>query len=385
MKKIKKIAKNILFTFIFPFFFLFIFVFKIRIGYLPTDKIGDFSDVSNNFYLEIKENKINKFKVLWFSNNSICNWFLYKTINRYSIILNSFILHYSYEFLRNNGFKKFIIDKKYTNTKIPYHFHLTNKYKSLISFEGFEEEIKKIEEKYKISKNKIISFSVRTKQYHLNEMHKNSTRNYSIDKYLKVFKLLKEEKYKIFQINSEKIFNEKREINNYFLKPDLDTDNIIHSYLIDKSHLFISSPSGPVGLAIVLQKPILLINFTVWDHLKYCNPNFTKGIIFKKYKDISTGKLLNFRTVIEKKLYQKNYNEDLISDGIEVIENSEDEIYNAIIEILFNKKEDKIDKNDDHKILKKFMIFYNEHFKLNNVELKVSEYYLKMNRELFII
>ena len=62
MKKIKKIAKNILFTFIFPFFFLFIFVFKIRIGYLPTDKIGDFSDVSNNFYLEIKENKINKFK-----------------------------------------------------------------------------------------------------------------------------------------------------------------------------------------------------------------------------------------------------------------------------------------------------------------------------------
>ncbi len=356
-----------------------------KIGYLATEKIGDFCDISNNFYLSIKEKKMNKFGVLWFSSQSVCNWFLYKTVNRYCVILNSFILHYSFEFLRNIGFNRFLIDKTYMNSVIPKNFPLTNKYDSLISFNGVEKEIEKIEEKYQISQNKIISFSVRSNQYHLNEENKNSTRNYSIENYLNIFKFLNEKKYKIFQINSEKKNGEKKEINKYFLDPDIDKDNVIHSYIIDKSNLFISSPSGPVGLAIVLQKPILLINFTVWDHLMYCNPNFTRGIIFKKYKDLSTGKLINYRSVIEKKLYKKNYNEDLKKDGIEVIENNQDEIYNAVTEILFNETKDKINNDEEFEVLEKFKIFYKEHFKLDNINLNVSQYFLKNNKDLFFV
>ena len=94
---------------------------------------------------------------------------------------------------------------------------------------------------------------------------------------------------------------------------------------------------------------------------------------------------LDCRSVIEKKLYKKNYNEDLKKDGIEVIENNQDEIYNAVTEILFNETKDKINNDEEFEVLEKFKIFYKEHFKLDNINLNVSQYFLKNNKDLFFV
>ena len=386
MKKIKNFIKYLTFIIILLPLLLLIYLFKIRIGFLGTDKIGDFTTISNSFYLEIKHKKINKYKIIWFPSHYICNIFLFKNVQKHFIIYNSFLLHYTYEFLRNRGLRKFIVDKSFVNEeKIIQNFHLTNKYKSLISFEGFEEEIKNIEEKYNITNKKVITFSVRSNYYHSNEIEKISDRNYSIESLKKSFKYLKDNNYEIFKINSEKTHNYSKELRKLFHDPILDKNNVTHSYLIDKSELFVSSPSGPVGIALMAQKPILLINFTPWHNLMYCNPYFTKNIIFKKYKDISSGKILSFKNVIEKKLYNLNYNEDLISSGINIIENTEDEIFNAIDEILFNKSIIEIDMDEKKKILSDFSEFYKNYFKVDSINIKVSDYFFKNNKTLFYL
>ena len=95
MKKIKKLIKLFIFVIIFPFLFLFLFLFKLRIGYLSSDKIGDLTTISNSFYLDTKMNKFNKYRVIWFKNDFICNYFIYKNIEKYLIIINSFMIHFS--------------------------------------------------------------------------------------------------------------------------------------------------------------------------------------------------------------------------------------------------------------------------------------------------
>tara|TARA_Y200000002_G_scaffold294216_1_gene248513 strand:- start:186 stop:788 length:603 start_codon:yes stop_codon:yes gene_type:complete len=192
MKKIKELIKLFIFVTIFPFLFLFLFLFKMRIGYLSSDKIGDLTTISNNFYLDIKMNKFNKYRVIWFKNKVICNYFIYKNIKKYLIIINSFIIHFSYEFLKKNNLQNFIVDKNFINkNKIIQNFHLTNKFKSMISFKGFENELENIEKKFDIKNKKIITFSVRSNVYHINELDKTSDRNYSINTLSKTFFSLK--------------------------------------------------------------------------------------------------------------------------------------------------------------------------------------------------
>jgi putative glycosyltransferase (TIGR04372 family) len=386
MKKIKKLIKLFIFVIIFPVLFLFLFLFKLRIGYLSSDKIGDLTTISNSFYLDTKMNKFNKYRVIWFKNDFICNYFIYKNIEKYLIIINSFMIHFSYEFLKKNNFKNLIVDKNFINSnKIVQNFHLTNKFKSMISFEGFENEIKNIEKKFDIKNKKIITFSVRSGNYHINEQGKTSDRNYSINTLSKTFFSLKKRDYNIFRINSEPLANYDVKLKGTFFDPQLDKFNVTHSYLVNKSDLFISSPSGPIGLALILNKPIVLINFTPWKDLMFCNPNFTKNIIFKKYRDISSKKLIKFKTVIESKLYEKKYNEDLLKLGVELVDNDEEEIFQAVEETLFNKiynDENEIEKN---KILNDFFNFYKNYFKTKNINLKVSNYFFKTNKNLFYL
>ena len=386
MNKIKNLIKYFIFIILVLPIIIFLYLFKLRIGFLGTDKIGDFTTISNNFYLDIKDKKISKYNIIWFPASSICNIFLFKNVEKHFVIFNSFLLHYTFEFLKKRKMQNFIIDKAYVNKKkVIQNFHLTNKYKSMISFKGFEDETSNIDKKYQIANKKIITFSVRSNHYHSNEIGRTSDRNYSIESLKKSLKFLKDRNYEIFKINSERNQNYSQDLTEFFHDPVLDKKNVIHSYLINKSELFISSPSGPVGIALMTQRPIILINFTPWHNLMYCNPHFIKNIIFKKYKNISSGKILSFKDVIEKKLYELNYKEDLISNGWDIVENSEDEIFNAIYEILFNKINNSEEINEKNKILKEFSEFYKNQFNLENINIKVSDYFFKNNKQLFYL
>ena len=66
MNKIKNLIKYFIFIILVLPIIIFLYLFKLRIGFLGTDKIGDFTTISNNFYLDIKDKKISKYKIIWF-------------------------------------------------------------------------------------------------------------------------------------------------------------------------------------------------------------------------------------------------------------------------------------------------------------------------------
>ena len=52
MNKIKNLIKYFIFIILVLPIIIFLYLFKLRIGFLGTDKIGDITTISNNFYLD---------------------------------------------------------------------------------------------------------------------------------------------------------------------------------------------------------------------------------------------------------------------------------------------------------------------------------------------
>ena len=294
-----------------------------------------------------------------------------------------------YKFLKHYDFKNSYIDKDtHKKTSIINNFKLTQESVSLISFDDCEKQIKLVDKEYNINdQTNIICFTARSKFFHEEEKNLDNDRNYSVSKLKKTFQYFISNNYKFFRINSENT-NTEPELKNYFIDPKIDKENFIHSYLISKCKFLISSNSGPVDIAIVLKKPVLYVNFTDLQDLKYCNPHYTKNIIFKKYKNLYNGEILSYKNVIEKKLCSMHYEKDLGKKGYELIENSEDEIFNASLEVineLDKKNGEEITDFEYNKILSNFFNFYEKYFNQKLPYLNISKNFLKKNSQLFLV
>ena len=98
--------------------------------------------------------------------------------------------------------------------------------------------------------------------------------------------------------------------------------------------------------------------------------------------------ILSYKNVIEKKLFSMHYEKDLGKKGYELIENSEDEIFNASLEVineLDKKNGEEITDFEYNKILSNFFNFYEKYFNQKLPYLNISKNFLKKNSQLFLV
>ena len=324
--------------------------------------------------------------------------------------INFFIL--AYEKINNkkfNFFENFInylffrivrYDKKYKNFFVDFSFHNNTKVfevfkilskKKIISF-GFNEEIKDriISD---LTKKEILLFHCRDESYKKKvfetDLSYHDYRNEDLRIYENALnKVNKKKNYSTVRFGSigEKKCQKENGIFDYTFSKFRNQFNDIH--LMKNCKIYIGTGSGPDTLALNFQKPIVFIN---WIHL----PNlftFQNNIvaIFKKIYDKKEKKFLKFKDLLnlnfklnkEKTpvgLYYRSQQYQL--NNLEVINNSEDEIYNAVKEML-NYLDGRF--NFDIKVQDKFREQYHKYNK-NEISDKffISEYFIKKNLDLF--
>ena len=182
------------------------------------------------------------------------------------------------------------------------------------------------------------------------------------------------------KITNKKIFNYPQ---SHFRSEDNDL------LLMKNCYFYAGTGSGPDMLALNYQKPIVYIN---WHHIPnlYC---FRGNIIviFKKIFNLSTNKFLTFSSLMDPNFRKSHsnipvglYNKSIQYKNakLKIINNSSDEIYNAMIEmdLLLRKKLNFNIKNQN--LFRKQFLEYTGKKIPNN--LYVSEYFIKKNKKLFL-
>lgn len=391
----KSIKFLIIILSIFPII-IFFTIFKIKIGYLRTNKIGDLSATINAFILKKKNKEISKYSVIWFCHRNISNKYLFKNIKNEILIINFFILEDCYRLFCKIRFLNFLVFK--TNLPIGYdkkkfidgqrltNFNLYSNFPEIISIKKIKEHTD-VNKYFKNQDTSNISFSLRSSNYHKNEI-KNSIRNCSIENLRGTFEFFSENKFNIFRLNKENLSTNEEKLKNFFIDVQADDEGLKQTLILLKSKFIICGPNGMKDFAVLLKKSILLTNFVSWNYLDIINDNYIKTIIFKKYFDLKKDRYLTFKEVIEKNLYSIFYEEDLNNLGYKIIENSDDEILNAAVELnnILDNGKLYLDKNEkNQEVIKNFYLFYEDFYNKKCPSLNVSEFYLNKYNDLFKI
>tara|TARA_Y100001958_G_C21231945_1_gene557775 strand:- start:733 stop:1887 length:1155 start_codon:yes stop_codon:yes gene_type:complete len=177
-----------------------------------------------------------------------------------------------------------------------------------------------------------------------------------------------------------------REIFDYTFSKSRSQINDIH--LIKNCKIYIGTGSGPDVLAMNFQKPIVFIN---WVHL----PNlftFQKNVvvIFKKIYSKSNNSFIKFDNLLSKNYLLSDkktpvglfyHSDQYKQSNLELIHNSEDEIYHAVDEMInYVNGNFEFDEN----LQNKFRSIYKKNMKNKiNDKFFVSEYFIKKNLNLF--
>ena len=182
------------------------------------------------------------------------------------------------------------------------------------------------------------------------------------------------------KITNKKIFNYPQ---SHFRSEDNDL------LLMKNCYFYAGTGSGPDMLALNYQKPIVYIN---WHHIPnlYC---FRGNIIviFKKIFNLSTNKFLTFSSLMDPNFRKSHsnipvglYNKSIQYKNakLKIINNSSDEIYNAMIEMdLLLRKKLNFNVKNQNLFRKKFLEYTGKKIPNN---LYVSEYFIKKNKKLFL-
>ena len=210
----------------------------------------------------------------------------------------------------------------------------------------------------------------------------NSVRNSSIENFEKGIKFLLDNNIKVIRMGRDEKNKFDLKSKNFFDYSSSNFQNdFLDFYLISKCQFFIGAPSGPIEIARVFRKPILVHNiFNLVDMIHY-DGNFEKIIIPKKIRSIITKKYLNFTETITNNYNTVNVMDDL-DKNLEVIENTNEELYHGIKEmydIVILKSVYKDDQSNFFRIYEKF--YKNPLVK----KVKFSHYFFKNNLDLFKI
>ncbi len=351
----KKLFKQIYNFFIHCFLILPILVFliflriflKFNIIELESRAIGHFSLPIEIFLCEIENKKVDhKTLYIWFPNRKISNTFLYKKWSELILIGPRFIFEKIFNLSNKFSFlgKMFLSEyRHWTNNDC---WQTVDKYNVLeiskprISFSQKEEENGlKYLKNLNVEKNKYICFFSRTSDYR-NEPP--SIRNSSIYSQLKGIEGICKKEFsairmsKLDKNNPLKIQNKK--IYDYAYSED--KSDFLDIYLLFNCKYMISTMSGIDLVPKINRKRVLLINYV--DIPALYQLNYTPILLPKKIINIYSKKNLSYKEIFEKNLLNAHITRDQLNNlGYDYLDNSEDEIYDAIQEMhdyIVNKK-----------------------------------------------
>tara|TARA_B100001093_G_scaffold509064_1_gene572395 strand:+ start:2985 stop:4139 length:1155 start_codon:yes stop_codon:yes gene_type:complete len=158
--------------------------------------------------------------------------------------------------------------------------------------------------------------------------------------------------------------------------------------LMKNCEIYVGTGSGPDVLAINFQKPIVFVN---WVHpLNLFTFKEDVVVIFKKIFDKKNKKFISYKNLLDSNFKIKNEklpvglfvtSEQYKKFDLEVIENTPEEIHNAVNEML-NFRKGKFSFDID--LQNKFKIPYKEKTKNNFAHnFYISEHFIKTNQNLF--
>jgi putative glycosyltransferase (TIGR04372 family) len=108
-------------------------------------------------------------------------------------------------------------------------------------------------------------------------------------------------------------------------------DDVLDVYLIKHVHFLLACSSGPEGVARAFVTPILMVNAYA-QHLMILNARDLS--LFKRYRDVGAGRYLSYREILDSGLSVPLTARSFEEAGIELQENTPDEILAAVEEML---------------------------------------------------
>ena len=234
-------------------------------------------------------------------------------------------------------------------------------------------------------KASFICFHNRDSAY-LDEVHSNYAWNYhdyrdsSIENYLSAAEaIIKRGHYavRLGSITKDKAKSASPKLIDY-ANNGMRTD-FLDIYLSAKCKFLLCSDSGMSFPAEVFKRPIVYVN---WTGLLWMPVYTLNGlIIFKKFYLRNEDRYMTFSEIINLEFGGSNTNEIFSDLGLEVIENTSEEIYSAAIEMDERLNGTWVGDSKDEDLQKRFWSFFGPE-KLKSPNLRIGAKYLRNNKDL---
>jgi len=215
-------------------------------------------------------------------------------------------------------------------------------------------------------------------------------RNAKIETFFPTIKYLLDEGYYIVRLGDNTMtqipFNHKRLIDVPFCS---FYNDLVDLFFISKSFFFICSPSGPLTIADAFATPRLITNFPIWEHVWAWKNDL---YLFKKYYSYQKNKLLSYEDILCSEVLNIPNINKAKELKIEVIDNTSEEIFSAVKEMIARLKGNYFSSQEMKSINKYFRCIQFKASKLHseyttpilnlfdNKNVPISLEYIRLNR-----
>ena len=415
-RKINSFTKIIFYEF-FSLFFLIIRVFLliikpfiiVRIVFIQSSRIGGFVRMLDRLIHFQTIRKGDKEYYFIFHENYISNYFLLnlfkKKIKKFK---NSFFFNESiFSKLLMYSYKKYTFGKSLFSfeTDLKYNDVIYSRYGKIINLAfSFEDKTKgeSFFEKLNIPKDKKwicihnrdslylekFKLNINTNLTKSDYFSYHSYRDFDVNNFSKAAELFNNEGYHVFRVGSmqkEKMDYKNSSFTDYSFNSERSDFNDV--YLLSNCSAYLGSDSGVADIPLIFGKPRYLINFSLsliyvfhqdGDSASFKN-NYS--FIFKHLFDTKNKRKLSLKDLFKYDLFRASRTDTFKKVGVDLIENTKEEIYDISKELLsdFNNE----DKNiTDYEQQKKFWDIYysNTNFKrYEDIPVKICSKFLSKN------
>ncbi len=394
----KKIILIVQIFFLLPiiFFIILISPFRtVKIAKVKSKLLGSLA-ISLEIYLSEKKNGNYKNDIfVWYTDKIISNKFIFKKRKEDIFFLPGIILYPLHiffskiQFFEKNIYYKLKTNEKDKSKKIIYEKlkdtqNLLNKYEPFIKFNQKEiYEGDKFLEKNCIRKNdKFVCFASRESFFRNEKI--NSVRNSNINNKISAMKFIINNNFKTIRVGRRTKDEIDFKNDNFFdySKSEFQKD-FLDLYIISKCNFMVSDDTGINELATIMRKPKLILNFVHFKNIKNLNDDFAPIILPKKILCKDTNKILSFKEIFEKKLFDVNTIEE-IPNKYELVENTPNEILESVKEMYDYTQTKKINFPDCNKEQFEFWEMNKSFFNHKPEKIIISPHFFKNNKELFV-
>ena len=359
-----------------PLIFICYFT-KYRFLHINSWQIGAYVQTLDTI---IKSNLLRKkkYKIIYIYPKFLkCNLFLSNFYKQHLIIIENFLLYILFyplnisRFTSINNWKYETINPDSEFNQI--HSNYYEKYNNFILADDknfFSEKIfLDLCDKLKIDKEKkIISIHQKDDKFYYGSLSRAS----KIENLKKTINYLLDNNYFVIRFISK--VSEKMEFNNKSYLELLisnEKDKINQYFILKKSKLVICHQGGIHSYNQILDVPFLQINSVPIN----INPTIKQKdmIILKKIYSKKNNRKMNIKDILENNLHLYTDNRTLKEKEVELIDNDEEEIFDAMIDILYKK---------ENNLGEKFKSHFPDNISFKHSRSKLSPSFLEKNKYL---